>query len=138
GRDPGDLEEARHQLMPGSPTGDGQVLRNRLWARLSAAVEALPQPPATPLMVVDLDAFDANAADLVRRAGGTPIRVASKSLRVPALLRRALETDGFAGVLGYTLAEALWLHEHHVSDDVVVAYPSVDRACVQRLLTSQA
>ena len=37
-------------------------------------------------MVVDLDAFDANAADLARRAGGTPIRVATKSLRVPALV----------------------------------------------------
>ncbi len=34
-----------------------------------------PTPPPTPLLVVDLDAFDANAADLVRRAGGTPIRV---------------------------------------------------------------
>ena len=62
-------------------------------------------------MVVDLDAFDANADDLVRRAGGTPIRVASKSVRVPALLSRVLARDGFHGVLGYTLAEALWLEE---------------------------
>ena len=57
-------------------------------------------------MVVDLDAFDANAADLVRRAGGTPVRVASKSLRVPALVERALATPGFDGVLAYTLREA--------------------------------
>ncbi|MCS6712625.1 amino acid deaminase/aldolase [Brachybacterium sp. EF45031] len=35
-----------------------------------------------PVVVVDLDAFDANAGDLVRRAQGRPIRVASKSLRV--------------------------------------------------------
>jgi D-serine deaminase-like pyridoxal phosphate-dependent protein len=122
--------------MPGSPTGDGQVLRNRLWARLSAAVEALPQPPATPLMVVDLDAFDANAADLVRRAGGTPIRVASKSLRVPALLDRALAVPGIRGVLAYTLREALWLAERGVSDDVVVGYPTVDRPALARLVTS--
>ena len=60
-------------------------------------------------MVVDLDAFDANAADLVRRAGGKPIRVASKSLRVPALIARALAHAGFSGVLAYTLREALWL-----------------------------
>jgi D-serine deaminase-like pyridoxal phosphate-dependent protein len=89
--------------MGGSPAGDGHVARNRLWARLSGAVAALPEAPATPLMVVDLDAFDANAADLVRRAGGTPIRVASKSLRVPALIERALAIPGFHGVLGYTL-----------------------------------
>ena len=31
-----------------------------------------------PLAVVDLAAFDHNAADLVRRAAGRPIRVASK------------------------------------------------------------
>ena len=37
-----------------------------------------------PLAIVDLDAFDANADDLVRRAGGKPIRVASKSVRCRA------------------------------------------------------
>src|SRR5262245_4320697 len=97
-------------------TGDSHVARNRLWARLSTAVAALDPPPPTPLMVVDLDAFDANAADLTRRAGGKPIRVASKSLRVPALLERALATPGFQGVLGYTLREALWLEEQGISD----------------------
>src|SRR5699024_8405536 len=39
-----------------------------------------------PVAVLDLDAFDANAADLARRAQGTPIRVASKSLRVRRLI----------------------------------------------------
>ncbi|MCW8221326.1 amino acid deaminase/aldolase, partial [Streptomyces griseolus] len=39
-----------------------------------------------PVAVVDLEAFDANADDLVRRAGGKPIRVASKSVRCRALL----------------------------------------------------
>ncbi|KRB76494.1 alanine racemase [Nocardioides sp. Root190] len=100
------------------------------------AVRAWPEPLPSPSFVVDLDAFDANAADLVRRAGGTPIRVASKSLRVPALIRRALETPGFAGVLAYTLAEALWLVEQDVSDDVVVAYPSVDAAALSALVAS--
>lgn len=115
---------------------DHYVDRNRLWSRLNAAVDALPDPPATPIAVVDLVAFDANADDLVRRAGGKPIRVASKSLRVPALIERALAHDGFAGVLAFTLAEALWLHEHGMSDDIVVAYPSVDTAALQRLSES--
>ncbi|MDF9717219.1 alanine racemase [Nocardioides sp. ChNu-153] len=114
----------------------GLAERHRLGDRLGAALAGLPAPAATPAAVVDLDAFDANAADLVRRAGGTPLRVASKSLRVPELLRRALATDGFAGVLGYTLAEALWLHEQGISDDVVVGYPTVDRAALTRLTSS--
>lgn len=115
---------------------DRLVDRNRLWSRLDAAVSSLPEPPATPIAVVDLDAFDANADDLVRRAGGKPLRVASKSLRVPALLERALAHDGFAGVLAYTLAEALWLHETGISDDVLVAYPTVDVAALRRLTSS--
>jgi D-serine deaminase-like pyridoxal phosphate-dependent protein len=112
------------------------VERNRLWARLNEAVAAHDEPLATPLMVVDLDAFDANADDLVRRAGGTPIRVASKSVRIPALLTRVLERDGFQGVLAYTLAEALWLAEQGICDDVVVAYPTVDRGALARLVAS--
>lgn len=116
----------------------GPVERNRLASRLGTAVAALPEAPATPLAVVDLDAFDANAADLARRARGKPVRIASKSLRVPALIRRALAVDGFAGVLAYTVAEALWLHEQGVSDDVLVAYPSVDATALARLTASPA
>lgn len=115
---------------------DDFVERNRLWSRLNAAVASLPHQPATPTAVVDLDAFDANATDLARRAGGKPVRVASKSLRVPALVRRALDHDGFAGVLAFTVAEALWLHATGVSDDVVVAYPSVDREALAELTAS--
>jgi D-serine deaminase-like pyridoxal phosphate-dependent protein len=122
--------------MRGTSVGDSQVARNRLWSRLTRAVAALDPPPPTPLMVVDLDAFDANAADLARRAGGKPIRVASKSLRVPALIQRALVTTGFHGVLGYTLREALWLEQQGISDDIVLAYPTVDRAALARLVGS--
>ncbi|MFJ9948981.1 amino acid deaminase/aldolase [Kitasatospora sp. NPDC091207] len=80
-----------------------------------------------PVAVVDLAAFDANAADLVRRAGGKPIRVASKSVRCRALLERVLATDGFAGVMSFTLGESLWLARAGVHD-ILLAYPSADRA----------
>ncbi|MCG7207783.1 amino acid deaminase/aldolase [Streptomyces arenae] len=80
-----------------------------------------------PLAIVDLEAFDANADDLVRRAGGKPIRVASKSVRCRHLLERVLAKDGFAGIMSFTLAESLWLARSGF-DDVLLAYPSADRA----------
>jgi D-serine deaminase-like pyridoxal phosphate-dependent protein len=86
-----------------------------------------------PFGIVDLDAFDANAADLERRAGGKPIRLATKSLRCRALIERALARDGFRGVMCYTLAEALWLQGLGVSDDLLVAYPTADRAALREL-----
>ncbi|MBW8797682.1 MAG: amino acid deaminase/aldolase [Streptomyces sp.] len=79
-----------------------------------------------PLAIVDLEAFDANADDLVRRAGGKPIRVASKSVRCRHLLERVLAKDGFAGIMSFTLAESLWLARSGF-DDVLLAYPSADR-----------
>ncbi|MGW3562751.1 amino acid deaminase/aldolase [Streptomyces sp. NPDC000941] len=79
-----------------------------------------------PLAIVDLRAFDANARDLVRRAHGKPIRVASKSVRCRALLDRALAKDGFAGIMSFTLAESLWLAREGY-EDVLLAYPSTDR-----------
>ncbi|MDT9697582.1 amino acid deaminase/aldolase [Streptomyces sp. P17] len=80
-----------------------------------------------PLAIVDLEAFDANADDLVRRAGGKPIRVASKSVRCRALLERVLARDGFAGIMSFTLAESLWLARSGF-DDILLAYPSADRS----------
>ncbi|MFE2480091.1 alanine racemase [Streptomyces sp. NPDC059389] len=80
-----------------------------------------------PLAIVDLAAFDANADDLVRRAAGKPIRVASKSVRCRALLERVLARPGFAGIMSYTLAESVWLARSGF-EDVLLAYPSADRA----------
>mgnify|MGYP001953982527 CR=1 FL=1 len=53
------------------------AVRGETRARLERATASLDPPFA----VVDLDAYDANAADLARRALGKPVRVASKSLR---------------------------------------------------------
>ncbi len=84
-----------------------------------------------PFAVVDLDAFDSNLADLLSRANGVPLRLASKSLRVRALAERALQ-GGFRGVLCFTLPEALWLAALGHAD-LLVGYPTVDRAAVRQL-----
>ncbi|WP_433620838.1 amino acid deaminase/aldolase [Nocardia sp. CA-120079] len=91
-----------------------------------------------PFAVIDLDAFDANAADLARRGGGKPIRVASKSVRVRSLVRRVLDWSPiFQGNLSLTLPEALWL-EKQGFDDIVVGYPSTDRNALSSLVESHS
>ncbi len=89
-----------------------------------------------PFAVVDLAALRANAADLVRRAAGKPIRVASKSVRCRAILRETLAMPGFRGILGYSVAEAIWLADEF--DDIVVAYPSAERDALRQLAVDPA
>src|SRR3954465_15239196 len=109
------LTEARHS---------SGVPRREALNRATAALEP-------PFAVVDLDAFERNAADLLRRASGKPVRLASKSVRCRALIERALGA-GLQGILAFTLPEALWLAGHG-HDDLVVAYPTVDRAALREL-----
>jgi D-serine deaminase-like pyridoxal phosphate-dependent protein len=106
----------------------------------AATIDLAPLAAATaglraPFAVVDLDAFDANAAAMTSRAHGLAIRLASKSLCCRTLMDRALAAPGdpgFHGVLAYSLGEALWLARHgHV--DIVVGYPTVDLAALTEL-----
>jgi D-serine deaminase-like pyridoxal phosphate-dependent protein len=100
--------------------------------RATAAVEP-------PFALIDLDAFWHNGADMLRRAAGKPIRIASKSLRCRGLIERVLQRDpGFRGVLGFTLPEALWLASRGF-DDILVGYPTADRLAIAELgrLTSE-
>jgi D-serine deaminase-like pyridoxal phosphate-dependent protein len=82
---------------------------------------------------VDLAAFEANAEALAARAAGKPLRVASKSVRCRALLRAVVTRPGWRGVMAYSLREALWLARDDAFDDVLVAYPTVDRAALAEL-----
>ncbi|MGL3149658.1 alanine racemase [Microbacterium sp. A82] len=100
----------------------------RWWPRLSDATAHL----AAPVAVIDLDALRHNAMDLLVRSGGIPIRVASKSVRVRGVLDAVLRLPGYRGILSFSLAEALWLSETY--DDIVLGYPTVDRAGLSRLV----
>lgn len=103
----------------------------RYWRSLSDATAHLPAPVA----VIERDALRHNAMDLLVRAGGIPIRIATKSVRVRAVLDAVLAIPGYRGLLAFTLAEALWLAEDH--DDIVLGYPTVDRAALSRLLVDE-
>jgi len=86
-----------------------------------------------PFAVIDLAALRANAASMARRAGGKPIRVASKSVRCREVVSRVLAMDGFRGIMAYTLPEALWLAGSAASDDILVAYPTADSGALGQL-----
>lgn len=95
-------------------------------ARWDAATEGA----TAPFVVLDLDALEANADDLVRRAAGRPVRVASKSVRCREVLVQVLQRPGFSGVMAYAVAEAAWLVRGGLRD-VFVAYPSADVAALR-------
>jgi len=99
------------------------------WPRLTEATAHLD----APIGALHLGALRHNALDMLRRANGTPIRVASKSIRVRGVIEALLELPGYRGVLAYTLAEALWLAD--TVDDVVVGYPTAERGSIRRLAT---
>jgi D-serine deaminase-like pyridoxal phosphate-dependent protein len=99
----------------------------RYWPSLTAATAHLD----APVGAVHLGALRHNAADMVRRAAGKPIRIASKSVRVRSVIEALLDEPGYHGVLAYTLAEALWLAD--TVDDIVVGYPTAERGGIRRL-----
>jgi len=91
-----------------------------------------------PFAFVDLDAMDANAAAMLKRAGGKPIRVASKSLRCRALLDRVLDADeNFRGLMTFTLPETLWLAERGF-ENLLLAYPTMDAEALSELALRSA
>lgn len=102
-----------------------------------ARLDAATHPLDPPLAAVDLSSLRSNADDLVRRAAGTPIRVASKSVRARAILEIALGSGlttagGFRGIMAYSLREALWLVRCGARD-ILMGYPTVDRGALAAL-----
>jgi D-serine deaminase-like pyridoxal phosphate-dependent protein len=86
-----------------------------------------------PFAFVDLDAMWANADDMLRRAAGKPIRVATKSVRCRAVLDRIMRRDErFRGLLTFTVPETLWLAGQGY-EDLLVAYPTADTAGLAEL-----
>jgi D-serine deaminase-like pyridoxal phosphate-dependent protein len=102
--------------------GDGPI------GRLTAACAELDPP----LAALDLAALRRNADRLVRRAGGSSIRVASKSVRCRWVLADVLARPGFAGLMCYSLAEACWLAQAGFRD-LLVGYPTADRSALRTL-----
>ncbi|CEA08317.1 hypothetical protein BN1051_01657 [Arthrobacter saudimassiliensis] len=126
--DPPSLDSGTLDLTPAG-AGAAQPWRDPAgyWAELARATAHLPAPAG----VLSLPALRANTADLLRRANGVPLRLASKSLRVRGAIDALLALPGFQGILAFTLPEALWLAR--TCPDVVVGYPGTDRGALVQL-----
>jgi D-serine deaminase-like pyridoxal phosphate-dependent protein len=94
--------------------------------------EAIFAEVEAPFAFVDLDALWANAGEMLARALGKPVRVASKSLRCRALLERLLGDEGFEGLMTFTLPETLWLAERGF-ENLLLAYPTADTGALGEL-----
>src|SRR5688572_233358 len=99
----------------------------RDYERYRAIVHDEPLPCA----LIDLDALERNTERLVApvRARGKALRLATKSLRCPALIERLISKGGgtIRGIMAYAVREAEFLVElgHR---EIIVAYPTVQRA----------
>ncbi|HWL77443.1 alanine racemase [Microbacterium sp.] len=109
------------------PWGDAAAY----WRSMTDAVADVSGPVAA----INVSALRFNALDMVVRSAGVPIRVASKSVRVREVIDATLDIAGYRGILAFTLPEALWLAETH--DDVVLGYPTADRAAIAALTTDE-
>jgi D-serine deaminase-like pyridoxal phosphate-dependent protein len=98
-----------------------------------AAYEEAFAKVAAPFALVDLDAIAENGREMLGRAHGKPVRIASKSVRCRSMLERILALDpGFQGLMTFTLPETLWLAERGFGD-LLLAYPTADAAALGRL-----
>ncbi len=99
--------------------------------------EQIFQEVEAPFAFVDLDAMWSNAEEMLGRAAGKPIRVASKSIRCRDLIARILERPGYEGVMTFTLPETLWLAEQGF-EDLLLAYPTTDGGALEGLALRSA
>src|SRR5260370_24609571 len=77
-----------------------------------------------PFAYLDLDLFEENIRQIASKAGGKRIRLASKSLRCIAAMRRVLDADPcFQGIMCFTAREAAYLAEQGFTD-LLIGYPT--------------
>lgn len=105
------------------------------WAAIDQAVSGSGLD--APVLALDRAALEHNAADLLRRSAGVPIRIASKSLRVRSVISDLATRTGFHGVLAYDLAEAHWLATSTAIEDILLGYPSVRREALAAFVADE-
>jgi D-serine deaminase-like pyridoxal phosphate-dependent protein len=108
-------------------------------ARDHAYFEDVFAEVTAPFAFVDLDAMWANADAMLSRAGGMPVRIATKSIRSRPLFERIfVRGERFRGLMTFTLPETNWLASEGY-EDLLLAYPTTDlEALAQHALHAAA
>ncbi len=117
-------------VRPLTTTASGETTRRMepgSYERLRRAVDGVPLPCA----VVDLDALESNARALngIARAAGKGLRLATKSVRCPRLIRHVVDggEGTVRGLMTYTATETAFLAEQG-HDDLLLAYPTAQKS----------
>ncbi len=127
------VHEGRHGAVPERESLDRHLecaARGRARVRMEAVkYEEIREALAgekLPCAFVDLDAFDRNVERhlAILRPRKTPLRVATKSIRVPSLIRRVIQQDGARGLMCFDVDEAVMLAKEGF-DHLLVAYPTL-------------
>ena len=86
-----------------------------------------------PLACLNLDLLEQNAQEVLRRAGGKPVRIATKSIRSLEVLRYVSRlSPRFQGLMCYSPWEAAALAQAGFAD-VLLGYPTMDAAALSEL-----
>ena len=137
--------EQRHQreAATASTRVNGQAAKagTTAYARDYAYYKAVFSGRRMPFAYVDLDLVDANIRQVFERARDERVRLATKSLRSVAVIRRILAADSrFQGLMCFTAPEAAYLAAQGF-DDLLVGYPTYhedDIAAVARAVAEGA
>lgn len=90
-----------------------------------------------PYAFVDMNALDENMAAVAQRAGGKPVRIASKSVRCVEVLRYLLQYPQFNGIMAYHPQEAAFLAQRGF-DNILLGYPCIHPADIRAVLNEVA
>ena len=142
------LEQRGDRPSIGQPTPVAQAPSGELdTERVTSAARDYPYYKSVfagrtmPFAYCDLDLLERNIRDVLARAKGKRVRVASKSVRCVGLLRRMLAADAsIQGIMCLTAREAVFLANQGF-DDVLIGYPiwhAADLAAVARAVAGGA
>ncbi|MFX0132914.1 MAG: alanine racemase [Candidatus Hodarchaeota archaeon] len=88
-----------------------------------------------PLVICDINAFEQNLKKVGKflRKKKKNMRVCTKSLRVPELIKKVEEQDFVNGIFAYNSAEVLFYAENNLIKDILLGYPTYSKVDVEEL-----
>ncbi|MFX1450322.1 MAG: alanine racemase [Promethearchaeota archaeon] len=88
-----------------------------------------------PFVICDIDAFNHNlekVGKFLRKAKKT-MRVCTKSIRVPELIKKVEKEDFVNGIFAYNSAEVLFYAQNYQIKDILLGYPTYSKVDIEEL-----